>query len=119
MTIPLGRERMTDNVRLSWWTVAGLFLITLATLMDEILLTRIFSVTTWYHFAFGAISLAMFGMTVGALRVYQHPQVFAATTAKRAMAESSLWFAISAIGSVIAHLLVPFASQPAIAFLWI
>lgn len=29
----------------------GLFLITLSTLMYEILLTRIFSVTMWYHFA--------------------------------------------------------------------
>ena len=38
--------------------------------MYEVLLTRIFSVTMWYHFAFVAISVAMFGMTVGALVVY-------------------------------------------------
>ena len=31
-----------------------------ATLLFEILLTRIFSVTMWYHFAFVAISLALF-----------------------------------------------------------
>jgi hypothetical protein len=54
-------------------TYAGVFLITLATLMHEILLTRIFSVTMWYHFAFMAISLVMFGMTVGGLSVYLHP----------------------------------------------
>ena len=51
-------------------TYAGLFLIALSTLMYEILLTRIFSVTMWYHFAFVAISVAMFGMTAGALIVY-------------------------------------------------
>ena len=51
-------------------TFAGLFLIALATLMYEILLTRIFSVTMCYHFAFMAISMAMFGMTVGSLLVY-------------------------------------------------
>ena len=46
---------------------AGLFLVALATMMYEILLTRIFSVTMWYHFAFMAISLAMFGMTLGTI----------------------------------------------------
>ncbi len=45
----------------------GVALVALATLMYEILLTRIFSVTMWYHFAFMAISVAMFGMTAGAL----------------------------------------------------
>jgi SAM-dependent methyltransferase len=33
-----------------------------ATLLFEILLTRVFSVTMWYHFAFIAISLALFGL---------------------------------------------------------
>ena len=47
--------------------------ITLSTLMYEIVLTRIFSVTMWYHFAFVAISVALFGMTVGALLVYLLP----------------------------------------------
>ena len=40
-------------------TYAGLFVITLTTLMYEIVLTRIFSVTMWYHFAFVAISVAL------------------------------------------------------------
>ena len=57
-------------------TYIGLFLVTLATLMYEILLIRIFSVTMWYHFAFMAISIAMFGMTVGALLVYLLPGIF-------------------------------------------
>src|SRR5262249_36093386 len=35
----------------------------------ELLLTRIFSVTMWYHFAFMAISLAMFGVVGGAVLV--------------------------------------------------
>src|SRR5579864_2619042 len=99
--------------------VLGIFLMTLATLMDEILLTRIFSVTTWYHFAFGAISLAMFGMTVGALRVYQNPDKYVVQTSRREMAASSFWFAVTAIVSEVLHLLVPFASQPALALLWI
>ena len=36
----------------------GLFMVTLATLMYEILLTRIFSATVFYHFAFVALSIA-------------------------------------------------------------
>ncbi|MBI4863201.1 MAG: hypothetical protein HY815_23480, partial [Candidatus Riflebacteria bacterium] len=56
--------------RASWRTYAGLFVVTLATLMYEILLTRIFSVTMWYHYGFVAISVAMFGMTVWALLLF-------------------------------------------------
>ena len=57
-------------------TYLGLFFVALATVMYEIVLTRIFSVTMWYHFAFVAISIAMFGMTVGAIIVYLRPALF-------------------------------------------
>ena len=50
---------------IGWRSYGGLFFVTLATLMYEILLTRIFSVTMWYHFAFLAISIVLFGMTAG------------------------------------------------------
>ena len=59
-------------------TAFGLAFVALSTLMYEVLLTRIFSVTMWYHFAFVAISVAMFGMTVGALVVYLKPAWFPA-----------------------------------------
>ena len=39
-------------------TYAGLLTVSLATILFQILLTRIFSVTIWYHFAFVAISVA-------------------------------------------------------------
>ena len=73
---------MTDfgvqQVKAGKHTYAGLFTISLATLMYEILLTRIFSVTMWYHFAFVAISVAMFGLAVGGLLVYLFPKIFSA-----------------------------------------
>src|SRR6266508_4563782 len=75
-------------------TYAGLFAVSLATLMYEILLTRIFSVTMWYHFAFVAISVAMFGMTVGALLVYLRPTVFIEERSKYFLALSSLLFGV-------------------------
>lgn len=47
-----------------------MFLIALETLALETTLTRIFSVTMWYHYAFMAISIAMLGMSTGAVKVY-------------------------------------------------
>ena len=55
-------------VRAGARTFAGLFLVTLSTLTYQLLLTRTFSVTMYYHFAFVAISVTMFGMAVGAHR---------------------------------------------------
>src|SRR5438552_9002712 len=54
-------------------TYAGVFLLTASTLMYEVLLTRIFSVTMWHHFAFMSISIAMFGLSVGAVLVHSLP----------------------------------------------
>lgn len=51
-------------------TALGLFLVSLAVLVLEIGLTRILSVTVWYHFSFAAVSLALLGMSAGAIVVY-------------------------------------------------
>jgi len=94
-------------------TYLGLFSVAMATLMYEILLTRIFSVTMWYHFAFMAISIAMFGMTVGAIIVYLFPNYFRAEKTHQQLALSSLLFAISIVGSFVFHLFVPFIAAGA------
>jgi len=86
---------------------AGLFMVALATLMYEILLTRIFSVTMWYHFAFMAISVAMFGMTVGAILVYLLPNTFTQERAKYHLGLSTLLFSYLSILSFMTHLIVP------------
>jgi hypothetical protein len=86
---------------------AGLFLVTLATLMFEILLTRIFSVTMWYHMAFMAVSIAMFGMTVGALWVYLHPSRYVPEQVKRQLAVNAFYFSISIVFSFLTHLEFP------------
>src|SRR5437016_186745 len=90
------------------FTYIGLLMITLATLMYEIHLTRIFSITMWYHFAFMAISIAMFGMTVGALVVHLFPDYFSSQTVKQRLTGSALAFAVTMLLSFIAHLLIPF-----------
>jgi hypothetical protein len=89
----------------------GLFLVTLATMMYEIALTRIFSVTMWYHLAFVAISVAMFGMTVGALVVYLAPGWFPPAGVGRQLGLSALLFGVGIVGSLLTHLAVPFTFE--------
>jgi len=43
----------------------GVFLITLSGLVFEVALTRIYSATIWYHFAFVAVSVALLGWGLG------------------------------------------------------
>ena len=87
---------------------AGLFVTALATLAFEILLTRILSVTLWYHFAFMAISLAMFGMTAGAIAVYAMPGWFGAHQTRQRLAQSALLFSGFVVVAFLLHLWTPF-----------
>lgn len=48
----------------------ALFLAGAGVIALEILLTRVFSVVTWYHFASMAIAVSMFGISVGGLLPY-------------------------------------------------
>lgn len=90
---------------------AGVFCIALATLMLEIDLTRIFSAAMWYHFAFMAISVAMFGMTGGATIVFLRPSAFTPEQAPRRMAQFSLLFALGAIVSLLLFLQIRFEPE--------
>src|SRR5829696_1525964 len=97
--------------RATVWTYAGLFMVTLATLMYEIGLTRIFSVTMWYHFAFVAISVALFGMTLGALLVHLLPRRFPAAGIKTQLWVASLLFAVSLAVCFAVQLSIPFTPE--------
>ena len=81
----------------------GLFLITGATLLLEVLNTRLLSVVTWYHLSFFAVSMAMFGMAAGALWVYLQPRRFGAGTALDNLFLYSILFAA---GTIVCHLIV-------------
>lgn len=86
---------------------AGLFLTTFSTLMYEVLLTRIFSVTMWYHFAFVAVSVALFGMTAGALMVHLFPRWFEGRWLRDGLAACSLLFSLTIVASFLLHLQLP------------
>ena len=90
----------------------GIFLIAMATLMLEILLTRIFSVTLYAHLAFVAVSVAMFGMTLGAVLVYLFSGWFTPARSRLNLMLSSVLFGVTAVWSVDLHL--RFAADPAV-----
>ena len=95
-------------------TFAGLFLVTLSTLTYQLLLTRTFSVTMYYHFAFVAISVTMFGMAVGAIAVYLGPRLFVGQRVTRHLAIGASLFAATIVLSYLTHLAIPFLIEPSL-----
>jgi len=90
----------------------GLFLITACTLMLQVIQTRILSVVAWYHLAFFAISMAMFGLTVGAVWVYLRRDRFSEKTLSYNLSYFSTAFALSTLFCLIAQMsLTPIVSR--------
>ncbi len=86
---------------------AGLFLVTFATLLLEVLDSRLLSVLTWYHLSFFAVSLAMLGMSAGAVRVFLAGERMRGARALEELARSAWWFALSVPLSHVVNLCVP------------
>jgi SAM-dependent methyltransferase len=85
----------------------AIFALASATLSYQILITRFFSVMLYYHFAFAAVSLAMLGLTRGAMEVYNKPDRYAPEQVGVEFARHASWFAITGVGAMIAFLCVP------------
>ena len=90
----------------------GLSLITACTLMLQVIQTRILSVVAWYHLAFFAISMAMFGLTVGAVWVYLCGDRFTEKTLSYDLSYFSTAFALSTLLCLIVQMsLTPIVSR--------
>jgi hypothetical protein len=89
------------------WLCAGLFLVTLATLMLEVLDTRLLSVVTWYHLSFLAVSVAMLGMAGGAVLVFVGGDLFAPERVPRLLPGATLALALAIPISHVANLAMP------------
>ena len=85
----------------------GLFLITATILMFQIIETRILSVITWYYLSFFIISIAMFGLTLGAVWIYLRGDRFTEATLSRDLAYFSAAFATSAVLSLVIQMVLP------------
>src|SRR5688572_28287116 len=68
-----------------------------STLLAELAMTRIFSVTMYYHFAFLVTSLALLGLAVAGTVVYVLPGVFRPDRARRLAAGFMLLAGVSAV----------------------
>ncbi len=90
----------------------SIFLFSLTTLALENTLTRIFSVTMWYHYAFMAISVAMLGMSTGAVKVYYSD--FAKLSEEKINEKIALYgrfFSLFTIISLLTLLSIPFVPR--------
>ncbi|MGE5360291.1 MAG: hypothetical protein ACM3NQ_14845 [Bacteroidales bacterium] len=75
-------------------SLAGVSLVSAALLMTELALTRIFSVTMYYHFAFLAISIALFGLSASGVYVYLARRVLARWSIGGVLAVHALVYAV-------------------------
>ena len=96
---------MRDERSIAVYT--GLFLIALASLAIQIVLVRLLSVITWYHLAFFSISIAMLGMTAGAIQVYVQKDRFDDENKIEAIIRACVGFALSIPASLILLCVLP------------
>ena len=75
--------------------------------MYQVVLTRLLSVTAWYYLAFVAISMSMFGLTAGALRVHLQPAHFPPEAVPRRTAQAAWGMAVSIPLTLLTMLAIP------------
>lgn len=74
----------------------GIFLISTATLVLEISLMRVFSVSQWYHFAFMVVSIALFGIGASGTFLSVFPS-FAKKNLDKSLSNLAFFFSLSTI----------------------
>src|SRR5262245_37428248 len=85
----------------------ALFILCASTLMYQVVLTRLLSVTAWYYLAFVAISMSLFGLTAGALLVQLRPELFPAERVRERTAQATRIMGLSIPVSLLTMLAVP------------
>ena len=78
----------------------GIAAVSAALLMTELALTRIFSVTMYYHFAFLAISIALFGLSASGVAVYLARRRLASIDSHLLLSAVSLTHALATLVSL-------------------
>jgi spermidine synthase len=88
---------------------AAVFLLSAATIVFEIALTRVFSVAQWYHFAFMTVSLALLGFGASGSLLSLFPRL-AKRDLRTLLSTSCLLCAVSILGGYLVSNHVPFDS---------
>jgi hypothetical protein len=94
--------------------LAGVALISASLLITELSLTRIFSVTMYYHFAFMAISVALFGLSASGVYVFLMRERWRDAPTERLLVRHSVAFTVATAGALaaLAHLRVGLTYTP-------
>jgi SAM-dependent methyltransferase len=88
--------------------LAGIFLISAGALALEVVLTRIFSVTMWYHFAFLAISMALMGSATAGVVLYFFPRLREPDAARLWIGRAAIALAVAVPIVFLVYLRIPF-----------
>jgi hypothetical protein len=91
-----------------FWLYAGLFLVSCSMLMLETLTTRVLTITTGSQMALITVSLAMFGLSAGAIYVLLYP----AGQGSGRLARASLAYAVSVMVTFFGQLHLQQAFEP-------
>lgn len=86
----------------------GIFLISMGALALEVVLTRIFSVTMWYHFAFLAISMALMGSATAGVFIYFFPRLSQRENAQKWIDRAAVALAVTVPIVFLVYLRIPF-----------
>ena len=92
----------------------ALGLVAAATLMLQIIETRIISVVSWYHLAFFVISIAMFGLTAGAVFVYLRRERFRPERLSYDLTVATLAFALTTNLAILVQLTLVTGASPSL-----
>src|ERR1700745_1325548 len=85
---------VTTEPRVTAAQLTAVAIVSATLLMTELALTRIFSVVMYYHFAFLAISIALFGLSASGVFAYVFRNRLASRPAAHLLARCSLIYAV-------------------------
>jgi hypothetical protein len=111
-------EEPIDRAKPPLSFLSGLFLLSAGTLMYEVVLTRLLSVLSWYYLAFVSVSMAMLGMTAGALFVQLRPHLFQHSNVASRLRQFSLAMAVATPLALVTMLAIPIDLVPSIESLY-
>jgi len=90
----------TQASRVDRSVLGGIAAVSAALLMTELALTRIFSVTMYYHFAFLAISIALFGLSASGVFVFVTRRYLATVPTRVLLSTGALLHGVATVAAL-------------------
>jgi len=99
----------SQTTKIRWQHYTGILLLSMGTLLLELTLIRVLSVSTWYHFGFLVISTALLGFGVAGVTLSLWTRLRDDTPLDRALAALALLFAFFTLASFWLMQQIPFS----------